>query len=161
MRTIVFGLLLATTLICTIGCDSRKDENVVMFKDDDAGMATAIAQSRQTVDTFISRLSKPATPDDFITVKFALPTTDGSLEHIWCENVQFAADTFTATIANDPLDKQYKFGQQVSARKNEISDWMYVQDGKLVGGYTIRYAYSKMPPDEQRTFRENVPFQLD
>lgn len=161
MRTIVVSVLLATTLACAVGCDARKHDNVVSFKKDDTGMAAAIAQARQTTDTFLARLNQPSTPDDYVTVKIALPTTDGSLEHIWCENVQFSNGVFTATIANDPRDTQYKFGQQVTAPKGEISDWMYVQDGKLVGGYTIRYVHSTMTPEEQTKFREGMPFRFE
>ncbi|HLP83124.1 MAG TPA: DUF2314 domain-containing protein [Phycisphaerales bacterium] len=161
MRKFVFIAAITATLMGVASCEARKHDNVVSFKEDDAGMAAAIAQARQTTDTFLARLNQPSTPNDYVAVKIALPTTDGSLEHIWCGNVQFANGVFTATIANDPRDTQYKFGQQVTAPKAEISDWMYVQDGKLVGGYTIRYMHSTMTPDEQTKFREGMPFRFE
>jgi uncharacterized protein YegJ (DUF2314 family) len=49
----------------------------------------------------------------------------------------------------------------VKTAKNEISDWMYVENKKLIGGYTIRVLRDNMPPEERREFERSVPFTLD
>jgi len=156
-------LLSVCVLTMSVSCDARKQpsDGITSFEKDDAGMNSAISQARSTVDHFITRLNAPVTDDDMVSVKIAMATTDGSFEHIWCDGVVFREGTFTANIANEPRDKQYVYGQQVTAKSGEISDWMFVENRKLVGGYTVRYMYSQMSATEKADFLRAVPFALE
>ena len=42
-----------------------------------------------------------------------------------------------------------KYGDTVIVRRNEISDWMYLDNNVLVGGYTIRVIRNKMSKEER------------
>jgi uncharacterized protein YegJ (DUF2314 family) len=44
---------------------------------------------------------------------------------------------------------------------NEIYDWMIVDDGKLVGGYSLRVIRAKMGPEQQRKFDESAWYKMD
>ena len=52
-----------------------------------------------------------------------------------------------------------KLGQLVSVNPSEISDWLYVDNGKLAGGYTVRAHYNELSPQQEQVFdREaNLP----
>jgi uncharacterized protein YegJ (DUF2314 family) len=55
-------------------------------------------------------------------------------------DVEFAGGRFKGKVDNAPMKIHgLKIGQVVSANPDEISDWAYVDNGKLVGGYTIRF----------------------
>lgn len=162
-RVVVSGLVLAALVVSFVARRSKSasPNGVTQFSQSDAGMNAAIAQARGSVEQFVARLGRPVSAADFVSVKIGLPTSDGSREHIWCDNVKVSGGTFTAKIANEPVDSRYKLGQQVSAAKGEISDWMYVENGKLVGGYTLRHMVSQMNASERELFKKSVPFKLE
>jgi uncharacterized protein YegJ (DUF2314 family) len=41
-------------------------------------------------------------------------------------------------VANEPRIKGLSYMERVSFLPAQITDWMYMQDGKLVGGFTTR-----------------------
>jgi hypothetical protein len=38
---------------------------------------------------------------------------------------------------------------------------MIVEDGKLIGGYTIRLAFQRMSPEEKQRFLETVNYSIE
>jgi uncharacterized protein YegJ (DUF2314 family) len=52
-------------------------------------------------------------------------------------------------------------GQKVSVEPAKISDWMFVEDRKLVGGYTIRVLRDSVPASERAEFDKSVPFVIE
>ena len=54
-----------------------------------------------------------------------------------------------------------KLGQLVSVSPAEISDWVYVDNGKLVGGYTIRSHYNEMSSTKKKEFDRSVDFRMN
>ncbi|MBL8895995.1 MAG: DUF2314 domain-containing protein, partial [Planctomycetes bacterium] len=48
-------------------------------------------------------------------------------------------DLVRGTLANEPRDLEgLKLGSAVSCKLSELSDWFYEQDGKMVGGTTVK-----------------------
>ena len=61
-----------------------------------------------------------------------------------------------------PLDvKTVTFGDQTEVLPSKISDWMIVEDNKLIGGYTIRVLRDRMPDDKKKEFDQNIPFIIE
>jgi uncharacterized protein YegJ (DUF2314 family) len=86
---------------------------------------------------------------------------NGQIEHIWLSDVQFAGNQFQGRVDNQPRKIQgLKLGQLVSVKPNEISDWLYVDHGKLVGGYTVRVQYNELSPKEKREFDRAADFKI-
>ena len=68
--------------------------------------------------------------------------------------VSFANNKFTGTINNEPgMVSNVKMGQQYTLGKTEISDWMFMRDGKMYGNYTLRPLLATMPEAEADKFR--------
>jgi uncharacterized protein YegJ (DUF2314 family) len=68
---------------------------------------------------------------------------------------------FHARIDNDPeVVKSVKLGQAVTVRPQDISDWMYVDHGVLVGGYTLRVIRDAMTPAERAELDKSLPFKI-
>jgi len=114
--------------------------------DKDKEMKSAVRQARKTVGTFIAALQHPtATQHDFEVKK---PFIQGdNKEHIWLSNVTFSGNRFHGLVDNTPRNiKGLKLGQRVSVNPDEISDWAFVDNGNLVGGYTIRVLCSGCDP---------------
>ena len=106
--------------------------------DRDAEMKSAVRQARGSVDTFIAALRNPAPKQHDFEVK--KPFVQGNeVEHIWLSNVTYSGHRFNGNVDNHPrIIKGLKYGQRVSVNPDEISDWAYIDNGRLVGGYTIR-----------------------
>ena len=47
-----------------------------------------------------------------------------------------------------------KMGQQYSLSKTEISDWMFMRDGKMHGNYTLRPLLVTMPESQAEMYRQ-------
>ncbi len=131
------------------GADSDKKELPVTLVTEEyskSEMDTAIARARREVGKFIEAMS------DTNAREFAVkaPIKDGEdVEHFWITNLQYANGTFTGKIGNEPgIVKNVTFGQDYSIAKEEISDWMYLKEGKMYGNYTLRPLLSGMPPAE-------------
>ena len=52
-------------------------------------------------------------------------------------------------------------GDTIEIYKNMVSDWMYVREGKLVGGYTMHVLYDKMTETEKKEFASEMPFKIE
>jgi uncharacterized protein YegJ (DUF2314 family) len=158
-------------MVALAGCDSKKPEAEIVRRegqpdysrvpDQDQEMEKAVQKARESVGTFIAALGAPTAQQTSFTVK--KPFKDGDkVEHIWLSNPSFDGTKFSGRVDNEPVDvKNVKLGETALVAKDEISDWFYVDKGKLVGGYTIRVLYSKMSPEEKKDFDAHVGFKID
>ncbi len=57
---------------------------------------------------------------------------------MWLSDVVHKDGQFMGNIGNDPDSvSSVAFGDEVTYAKGDISDWMYIEGNRLVGGYTI------------------------
>lgn len=136
------------------------EPDCVQIGDDNKAMENAVQTARKTVDKFIADLRSPKGNQSRFAVK--KPFVEGDkVEHIWLNEVSFDGRLFHGKVDNEPVNiKGVRPGQEVSVSPNEISDWMYVQDGRLVGGYTIVAMCQDMSPDKKKQFEENAHCQM-
>ena len=162
--------LLATALLAGCGGGDRKPGDTVeregeppvsYVADDDAKMLAAIEKARSTVDRFIAALDDPKPAQSFFSVK--IPVKDGDhVEHMWITPVRYENDRFFGVINNEPdMVETVEIGDEVDVAKDEISDWMFVEDGKLMGGYTLRVLRDGSSAEDREAFDRSVPFTID
>jgi uncharacterized protein YegJ (DUF2314 family) len=158
--TRLVSISVALALIAGCNKQSGKDK-IISVSGDDPAMNTAIKKARDTVGTFIAALNSPKPNQDSFTVKMAF--VDGKqTEHMWLSPVRYDGNRFHGIVNNDPeLVSNVKIGQTASVDPAQISDWMFVENGKLVGGYTIRVLREKMSPRERAEFDQRAPFRID
>ncbi len=135
--------------------------DVYRVPDEDKEMEKAVQKARASVDMFIAALkSRKPTQSDF-SIKKPFKYGD-QFEHIWLSNASFDGTQFHGRVDNDPVDvKSVKLGDVATAAKGEISDWFYVDNGKLVGGYTLRALRDKMSPEEKKDFDAHLDFKIE
>ena len=138
-------------LLAVSGCDKSTPDTLVESGYDEQEMNAAIARARSEVDSFISELSKPTGTNHAVKA----PIEDaGETEHFWLTDVSFQNGEFKGTINNDPgIVGNVKLGQTWTIKKTEISDWMFMRDGKMHGNYTMRPLLKTMPEDEAAKYR--------
>jgi uncharacterized protein YegJ (DUF2314 family) len=76
--------------------------------------------------------------------------------------VEFVGNRFQGRVDNQPRKiRGLKLGQLVSVNPNEISDWLYVDNGRLIGGYTVRVRYSELSPEQKQEFDRKADFKME
>jgi uncharacterized protein YegJ (DUF2314 family) len=119
----------------------------------------AMDKARSTLPLFFKRLEKPERGDSgfIVKIKFDTGKGDGSSEYIWAKDIVRAGDTVSATIDNDPskIPNMVK-GQRVTVPVSQLSDWLYVRDGKYRGAYSVRALVPFMPPDQAEDMKKRL-----
>lgn len=137
-------------LVAVFGCGELKIETLIESGFDEQ-MDAAITRARSEVESFITELSNPT--GTHYAVKAPIED-DGKIEHFWLVDVSFKNGNFEGTINNDPgIVDNVTMGQKWTIKKAEISDWMFMRDGKMHGNYTMRPLLKTMPEDKAAKFR--------
>lgn len=147
MRRFFLALMLAAI---SIACHS-KPETLVEGGYDEGEMQAAIAQARREVDAFIAVMASGGASNFAVKV----PIEDqGKVEHFWITNITFREGRFEGRINNEPgIVSNVRLGQKITVGKGEISDWLYMRDGKMHGNYTMRPLLATMSEEEAAYYR--------
>lgn len=114
-------------------------------------MAAATGRAQAEVDEFIVELQS-GNGENF-AVKAPIED-DGAVEHFWLTDVVYADGKFTGQIGNDPgMVDNVTFGQDWTIEKGDISDWMFMRDGKMHGNYTLRPLLVTLPAEQAEELR--------
>jgi len=141
-------------LILAICSCKRSPETLVKEGYDEEEMEAAIARARSEVDSFIAEMSKGNGTDFAVKV----PIEDkGETEHFWLTDIVYRNGTFEGVIGNDPgIVTNVKSGQKWTVKKSEISDWMFMRNGKIVGGETIKPTLKSLPKADADALRARM-----
>jgi uncharacterized protein YegJ (DUF2314 family) len=134
-------------------------DKIAPFSPDDAGMEAAIAEAKASIGKFIDAFCRPTARQRSFLVKVVFDEGD-QREHIWVADLNFSGNKPSGVIANEPRLPGLKFMQRVEFEPSYISDWMYVDDGYLVGGYTTRVIRDRMSPEARSQFDANIPYRF-
>jgi len=129
--------------------------------DNDRAMEHAVRNARRSLGFFIAALRKNKPGDTGFEVKKAF--VDGNnVEHLWIGYLTFDGKNFHGKVNNRPRDvHNVKLGQAVTVPAGQITDWMFVKDGKLVGGYTTRVLYARLSPEDRAVFNKEADFKVE
>jgi len=162
---------LTVTLLAVTGCGDDKKDGVVRRDGepdyvqalDEQAMDKAIAKARTTWQEFAQALAKPSNSMRGFSIKKGFRVEDDpEAEHIWLTNVSFDGERFKGEVNNEPVDtKEVRIGEVVEVTPEELSDWMYIENGILRGGFTIRVLVEQDPPEEQEKFFKQVGFRFE
>ena len=143
-------LSLVFLIIACCSC-SKSPETLIKGGYDEQEMDAAIARARSEVDSFIAEMSKGNGTDFAVKV----PIQDkGETEHFWLTDIVYRNGKFEGVIGNEPgMVTNVKNGQKWTVKKSDISDWLFMRDGKMYGNYTIRPLLKTMSEEEAAKFR--------
>ncbi len=137
------------------------EPDYVRIEERDKAMDRAVQKARKSIGSFIEALRSPGAAQRHFAVKKPFVQGD-KIEHIWLDQVTYDGSVFHGTVNNEPEDiKGVRLGQKVTVKPEDISDWMYVEKGRLVGGYTIRALCRDLSASEKRQFEKEVKFRVD
>lgn len=135
---------------------STEEPPVVEVLTEDSAMNAAILEAHQTLDTFNHALNSHNPNYDYFALKVLFPTPTGN-EHLWVSDIVLTNGKYRGVINNVPEQtKEVDIGDTILIDNSRISDWMFVEAGKLHGGYTVRLLRNRMTEEEKNAFdREN------
>ncbi|MEM1208411.1 MAG: DUF2314 domain-containing protein [Planctomycetota bacterium] len=118
-------------------------------------MDRAIARAQETYRELVEAMASPLPTHGGHAVKKPFPIAGGGQEHIWITDLSWDGQKFTGILGNEPVDTSaVAFGDRVSVTPQELSDWMYVDGNRVVGGYTIRVLQQQSSPEQRQRFLE-------
>ena len=133
--------------------ERENEPTIYKVGEDDAEMNKAIEKAKQTLDSFDYAFKNNSRVFTFFGLKKRFEE-NGNVEHIWIGNIQGETNgKYVGVIDNLPEKiKSIKLGDTIEIDKKDISDWMYLKNSELHGGYTIRLLRERMTVDERKKF---------
>ncbi len=136
----------------------REDQpDVVDIQSEDERMNWAIEKANLTLHHFEECLKNPSDIQQYFSIKVKI--IDGNkVEHLWLTNPSFDEEgNLFGVVGNNPIDVQtVALNQKIGIDRALISDWMIVENGRLIGGYTIRAIRDSLPANEVANFDKGL-----
>lgn len=136
-------------------------DSIASIPDDDPDMAAAIQKAKEMLPDFVGILQAPTTEDRSLLLKARF--VDGvDIEHMWVADLAEDGDGFSGVVADEPkVVKTVTFKQPIKIARDQITDWMAIQDGKVKGAFTTRVLLTKMTPGQKKIFLRSMPYTLE
>jgi uncharacterized protein YegJ (DUF2314 family) len=129
--------------------------NMQFVSTNDEVMNAAIQRAKETLPLFIAELMNPKPTQTSFSVKAMIPygIRDNS-EHIWLDDVSFDGSTLMGKLANDPVyAKGFHFHDTLTIKPDYVSDWMIVDNDRLLGGFTLHVLIRNMTIEEKNKYQ--------
>jgi uncharacterized protein YegJ (DUF2314 family) len=129
--------------------------------DNDKQFDRATEQAQRSLGFFIAALKAKKGGDSGFEIKKAF--VDGeNVEHLWISGVTYDGTNFHGKINNKPIDvKNVRLGGTVTVAPKDVTDWMFVKNGRLIGGYTTRVFYARLSPEQRAQFDQQADFKIE
>ncbi len=152
-RTSSITLLIIGVSVALLTACSKRDK-VINVETDDPAMVAAIAKARETLPQFWQVFEKRDRGESKFSVKVRITDTRGT-EHFWATDIERRDGKTMGTINNDPnIVRSVKLGDRIGIPEADITDWLYLRDGKMVGNHTLRPLFKQMPKAEVDRLKE-------
>jgi uncharacterized protein YegJ (DUF2314 family) len=135
---------------------------VVNVAGDDERMNLAIEKARATLHYFQNSLIEPQPYQEYFSIKVLIE--DGPFnEHIWLTTPSFDDEgNLYGVVGNKPVSvTSVAIDQRIGIEAQFISDWMIIEHGCLIGGYTIRAIRDGLPDAEKIDFDRKAGLYID
>src|SRR6202011_4255901 len=126
--------------------------------DDDNQMDRAVENAQRTLGFFMAALRAKKDGDTVFEIKKGFIDGD-KVEHLWIKKVTYDGKNFHGQIDNQPVEvKNVHRGQRVTVPAEQVTDWMFLKNGKLIGGYTTRVLYARLSPEDKAAYDKQAEF---
>ncbi len=157
LASLKVGLALTAGAFFVVPAPAAAEANAVIdFSKTDPAMEAAKTKARSNIATFWSAYAAPKAGEEGFALKVGFPTHGTNTEHIWISDVKReGVGRYSGRFANEPRDLEGKrAGDRVEFTEAQISDWMFVRNGKWVGADTVRPMIARMPKDMAARYRQ-------
>src|SRR5262245_50866913 len=130
-----------------------QSDTLITVPNKDPEMAAAIAKARTSLPAFWKSFDHPGPGEENFSLKVAIK--DGAdVEHFWLIDVAREGDKIAGTINNEPgIVSNVENGERYEFTEADISDWLFMRNGKMVGNETMRPLLKRMPNATAEEYR--------
>jgi len=122
----------------------------------DPAYQKTIEDAHRFLSHFRDLLSADGTPRADALVKTRLVDGENS-SFMWLNNTAIDGNNFTAELFEVPDSlPNYKVGTRVAVTLDDLMDWMVNENGRLTGGFSLRYNRDRMTDAEKHDFDEYI-----
>jgi uncharacterized protein YegJ (DUF2314 family) len=142
--------------------DPEEQLPVIHIADDDERMNWAIEKANATLHYFQHSLLTPQSHQEYFSVKVLISDGDNR-EHLWLTSPSFDEEgNLYGIVGNKPVYvHSVSVNQKIGIDPRFITDWMIIEEGRLMGGYTIRAIREGQSPDEWPAFDRQIGLYID
>jgi uncharacterized protein YegJ (DUF2314 family) len=141
---------------------------IVPVQAGDPEMESAMQTARDRFSDFWSVLSAdyrrviPVYAGAMAKAYFCDSDAPQSGEHMWVRQIDFDGKMISAVLADRPRQiRGIRTGEPVSFPVGRLSDWFYVEDGQVVGAFTVRLLRTRMTDEQRQEHDSHYPFRFD
>jgi uncharacterized protein YegJ (DUF2314 family) len=122
--------------------------SVYSVESGDPAMDAANNRARATLGVFDTFLQPAARGEVFAQLKARFSDGDNG-EHMWIRDVRRVDGGYRGILDNVPMEVRLSRGDTVVVTLADVSDWMVVKDGELIGGFTLVEMRRRMTPRQR------------
>ena len=137
--------------------------------DRDEEMNAAIEKARDTFPEFLREAEAdfgriiPVLEGALVKIEFVDPDDDAVVEHLWARYLgrdEEDEGQYVAVMLSSPAKLAHivENGDEFSFTTDNLTDWLYVVDGKARGAFTVQLLRSRMSPAERKKHDAAYPF---
>ena len=160
MKHVIIAIFYLSLFACS-PLSSQTPTQAAIPVDSDPEMDAAFQQARDTLDSFIERIGTAHPGRTLVAVKVRFLPPDGIPQDIWVDEISYQDGSFRGTMGDDIPSLRLSVADKITIAREDIVDWMIVEDGKLIGGYTIRLAFQRMSPEQKERFLATVNYSIE
>ena len=122
----------------------------------DPAYQQTIVDAQESVEQFRAMLPSDGTPRPNALIKTKLVDGDNSA-FMWLNKTASEGDNFTAELFEVPETlPNYKIGVRYVVKLEQLMDWMVNQNGRLTGGFSLRYNRARMSDADKLDFDQYI-----
>lgn len=123
-----------------------------LVRSSDPAYQQTIHDAQNSIDVFRSMLPADGTPRSQALVKVRLSVGDDSA-FIWLNETALDGESFRATVFELPDSlSNYAPGDRLVIAADSVLDWMINEQGRLHGGYSLRYQRATLSQRDKEEF---------
>jgi uncharacterized protein YegJ (DUF2314 family) len=153
------GLFAAAFLALTVSADAQsilekaKRDEIARVRRDDADMEAAFLKARATLKEFLALVREPRPSITSYAVKIKIPDRD-QREFFWISRFTQQDGVLIGRITNTPrVVRNVREGERISFKESDVLDWLYRENGRMIGNYTACALIKKEPPQQAEAFK--------
>jgi len=147
------GLLLMSCDRQPVAFGSMEGTETAYTEQYDGEILQIAIDARRTLTIFLRQLSRGDPRESGFSIKHPFRADDGSgiaTEQLWLGDIRFRDGEYLGVVADDPLYLSgLRKGDTVTLDMDAITDWMYLRDGKIAGGRSIKYLLEQIPESQR------------
>lgn len=130
----------------------KNEPTIYKTENDDSEINAAREEALKTLGQFYKAIESKNSELNSFSFKQTFSNEDYN-EHIWLNNIFKKNGEYYGVIDNfSEYVKDVHLGDTVEIVNEKVSDWMYLENSQLNGGFTIRALRNRMTAEERKKF---------